>query len=262
MKRENYHLHTTISDGKLKPEELIKLAIKKNLDTICITDHYHLPPDFKEERNDFYSEKDYRTLRRLQVKYKNKINILVGVEFDWLKDHKEWTGKEASRKKYDYKLLSVHFLKSKGGYSFIDLSEEGFDETIKKEGGIKKVVEAYYGGLREGIKTGYFDAVAHFDIIKIWNKDKKYFSGKEKWYESQVRETLKLIKKKSMKMEINTAGWRKPCNEQYPSEWILKEALNRGIPILIGTDGHKKEEIDYKLDEAYNLLKSLNRASN
>jgi len=95
------------------------------------------------------------------------------------------------------------------------------------------------------------------DIIKMWNKDNKYFSGHENWYRSTVNNTLGLIKKKNMKMEINTAGWRKPCHEQYPAEWILKKAIKLGIPILIGTDGHTKEDIDYKLNEADKLLKKL-----
>jgi len=256
MKRENYHLHTTISDGKLKPEELIKLAIKKNLDTIGITDHYHLPRDFKEEKNDFYSEKDYKTLRRLQRKYKNKINVLVGVEFDWLPDHKSWIIKETKKRDYDCKFLSVHFVKVGGKYDAIDLFSDKFDESIK-DIGIKKLVEGYYSSLRDGIKTECFDVVAHMDLVKMWNKNHKYFSGNENWYTSSVKKTLNLIKKKNMKIEINTKGWKKDCHEQYPAEWILKKAIKLGIPILIGTDGHTKEDIDYKLGKARSLLKKL-----
>lgn len=35
----DFHLHTTASDGKLSPEELIQLAKTKDLDIIAITDH-------------------------------------------------------------------------------------------------------------------------------------------------------------------------------------------------------------------------------
>jgi len=253
---ENYHLHTTISDGKLKPEELIKLAIKKKFDVVGITDHYHFPPDFREEKNKFYSEQDYNELFRLKDKYKQKIKILVGVEFDWLSDYEKWFGKE-TKKKYDYRLLSMHFIKVGKNYVPLDLSEDFFKEIVKKSDGIKNVVESYYEDLRKGVETGYFDVVAHLDIIKIWNKDKKYFSGNETWYKEQVKDTLYSIKNKKMKIEINTAGWRKPCKEQYPSKWIIKEALKLKIPILIGTDAHRKEEIDKGLKRANNLLKKL-----
>ncbi|PIU75639.1 histidinol-phosphatase, partial [Candidatus Pacearchaeota archaeon CG06_land_8_20_14_3_00_35_12] len=47
------------------------------------------------------------------------------------------------------------------------------------------------------------------------------------------------------------------CNEQYPSKQIIKDALKLKIPILIGTDCHKKEDIDNRLNRANNLLKRL-----
>ena len=125
---------------------------------------------------------------------------------------------------------------------FRDYKEEGivdfFKDIIKKSSGIKKVIGSYYGDLRKGIKTGYFDVVAHFDIIKIWNKNKKYFSGNERWYKKEVIKTLKEVKKKKMKLEINTAGWRKPCKEQYPAEWIIKKAKKIIKPIIIKLKGN------------------------
>jgi len=37
--RADLHLHTTASDGRLEPEELVRLAVKVGLDVIAITDH-------------------------------------------------------------------------------------------------------------------------------------------------------------------------------------------------------------------------------
>ncbi len=39
MLRADLHLHTTASDGQLRPSELVKLARKHHLNTIAITDH-------------------------------------------------------------------------------------------------------------------------------------------------------------------------------------------------------------------------------
>ena len=36
----NSHIHSTGSDGKLTPKEIIELAIERRLDYICFTDHY------------------------------------------------------------------------------------------------------------------------------------------------------------------------------------------------------------------------------
>ncbi len=37
--KADLHIHTTCSDGKLSPEEVIKLAVSKKLKTVSITDH-------------------------------------------------------------------------------------------------------------------------------------------------------------------------------------------------------------------------------
>ncbi|MBT3397621.1 histidinol-phosphatase HisJ [archaeon] len=256
MVKANYHTHTTGSDGKLKPEELVKLAIRKKFDILGITDHYHFPPGFRDWGNDYYSTEHFRELKRLKKKYKGKIKILVGVEFDWLKDYKSWTKKEA-KKRFDYRLVSVHFVKIGKEYFPIDHSKESFEKMVKSSGGIKKLVKNYYSDLRSAIKSGWFDVVAHFDIIKVWNKNNKYFSGDEDWYMKEVRKTLKLISKKKMKLDLNASGWRRPCDEQYPSLWILREAKGLGIEILIGTDEHKAEHLEAGLARSELLLREI-----
>jgi len=37
--RIDLHIHTTASDGRLSPEEIVKLAMEKGLRAIAITDH-------------------------------------------------------------------------------------------------------------------------------------------------------------------------------------------------------------------------------
>src|SRR4030042_1313920 len=39
MMKADLHLHTTASDGRLAPKELVSLAVKVGLDVIAITDH-------------------------------------------------------------------------------------------------------------------------------------------------------------------------------------------------------------------------------
>ena len=250
--KANYHTHTTGSDGKLNPEDLIKVAIKKKFDILGITDHYHIPPGFRKPDNEdylYYSDEHYEELKRLKKKYSSKIKLLVGVEFDWLKDYKEWIKKEATKRKYDYRFISVHFLKIGKEYISLDYNEKQFQKMIKLSGGIKELVKNYYSSLRDAIKNGCFDVVGHLDIIKIWNEDKKYFSGQEGWYKREIQKTLKLIKKENMKIDLNTAGWRKPCAEIYPNLDILNEAKKMKIPLLIGTDAHRPNELEAGLKE-------------
>jgi len=254
MKKVNYHTHTTGSDGKLKPKDWIKIAIKKKFDVLGITDHYHFPAGFRDWGNDYYSDEHYKELNKLKKRYEDKIKILVNVEFDWLKDYKKWIKQEAGKRKYDLRFISVHFVDDGGKGTPIDYNEKSFKDLIKYHKGIKNLVKFYYGELRKAIKTDCFDVVGHLDIIKLWNKEKKYFSGKEDWYKKEIQKTLKLIKKKNMKIDLNTSGLRKPCAEQYPSKEILEEAKKMKISFLVGTDAHNTVELEAGLKEIKNLF--------
>ena len=253
MKKVNYHTHTTGSDGHVKPEDWIKLAIKKKFDILGITDHYYFPKGFRDRENEFYSDKHYEELKNLKEKYKNKIKILINVEFDWLKDYGEWIKEEATKRRYDLRFISVHYIKAKKNYIPLDWKEEGFREMIESFGSVKKLVKWYYLELRKAIRLNCFDVVSHLDIIKIWNKDKKYFSEEKRWYKKEIFKTLKLIKRKNMKIDLNSSGLRKPCAEQYPSKEILDEAKKMQISLLVGTDAHKIVELEAGLKEIKNL---------
>lgn len=54
LSKADLHIHTTCSDGRLSPEEVIKLAFEKKLKSVAITDHdtfeaYNLAKPFAEE---------------------------------------------------------------------------------------------------------------------------------------------------------------------------------------------------------------------
>ncbi len=56
-------------------------------------------------------------------------------------------------------------------------------------------------------------------------------------------------------LEVSTRGiYKKICNETYPSPWILKQALEREIPITISSDAHHIREINSNFDLASSIL--------
>lgn len=79
---QNLHNHTTFSDGKYSPEDVVKTAIKAKLAMIGICDHYKTrklkgncvtPENISE-----YLE----SLRALHEKYSRQIRVLAGIEID------------------------------------------------------------------------------------------------------------------------------------------------------------------------------------
>jgi histidinol-phosphatase (PHP family) len=257
IEKTSYHTHTTISDGKLSPEELIKLSIKMGFKVLAITDHYMRTDDVARSGwgMDLYSDEDFENLVKLKKKYSGKIKILIGVEFDWLPTKKKWLLGETRRRGYDIKILSYHLMPINGRYYCVNAEEKDFKEVLDLfEGNVKKLIMFYYEGLRDGIKTGWFDVVGHMDIIKSFNKDSKYFSENEDWYRKEILETLVLVKKFNLKLDVNIKGRKLPVGEQFPSKWIIKEAKKMGIELLIGTDAHRSKELDYNLNDIEDLI--------
>ena len=83
--RANYHTHTTWCDGHDTPEAVVLAAIDKGFDTIGFSSHAMLP----ENVLDWVLTPDKavryaKEIRGLAEKYSGRIDVLCGVEADYI----------------------------------------------------------------------------------------------------------------------------------------------------------------------------------
>jgi len=249
------HNHSTGSDGKLSPEELVKKAIELGWGHVYFTDHYPNPRSILKEKaveyhdENFFNENYLKEIKKLKKEYKDKIEVCFGVEFGWLDGYKEWFEKEIKKHDFDYIIGSIHdiFDKNKKPHAM----ENGKGNWLKSSenfGGIKKYVQECYKQTKNLVNSGLFDSLGHLDYIKVYNENQDLFSEDSDWYKKEVLEILDLIKKNKMALEINHGGIRK-CKTTFPSLWILKQAKKRNIPITLGIDAHWPGHFDNKIME-------------
>lgn len=185
---------------------------------------------------------EYETeFAELRDRYADRITLLLGYELDWL------PGKMDERvlsRKVDYRIGSVHFLKEWG----FD-NPEFIGEYAKRN--LEAVWQDYFAAMREMAASGLFDIAGHFDLIKVFG----HFKGREP--DDVVYGALEAVKKSGMALEINTAGWRKPIGEQYPSRAIIQAAFELKIPVTFGSDAHDICHVAQDLDRAYELARSI-----
>ena len=97
------HTHSTYSDGKASPEEVILAAIQKGLSEIGLSDHSYTFFDesycMKKDRIASYKAE----LAALKKKYAGQISVLCGVEQD--------AYSLESTAGFDYAIGSAHYLK-------------------------------------------------------------------------------------------------------------------------------------------------------
>ena len=124
MKRQDLHTHTTYSDGKNTPEEMILAAAYEGLDTIGISDHSYTSIDesycIKKEKIAEYAAE----ISALKEKYKGKIEVLCGIEQDYFSDE--------PTDMFDYAIGSVHYIKAGGEYIPVDESAEILKKAADK----------------------------------------------------------------------------------------------------------------------------------
>ena len=236
------HNHTTLcnhAEGSI--EKYIEKAIQMGVKAFGYSDH--APMDFDPKyRMSFEQMKRYESdILELKEKYKDKIEILLGYEVDYLKGHMDERVLNAD---VDYLIGSVHFI-----------DDWGFDnpEFIGRyeHEDIDSIWEKYFHAIEEMAQSRHFDIVGHLDLIKVF----KYMPNKN--INQIAKNALRAIKEADMTLEINVAGLRKPISEPYPSPSLLKQAYEMGIPICFGSDAHKPEQIGLFSQKVIDMAKSV-----
>ncbi|MCI0500358.1 MAG: histidinol-phosphatase [Epsilonproteobacteria bacterium] len=242
--RIDLHNHTYLCNhahGEM--EEYILKAIDLGIDVFGFSEHAPMK-NFEDgyrlvlEKQDFYQN----TVLELKEKYKNKIEILLGYEVDYIEG--DYILDDILKAPVDYLIGSVHYL-DKWGFD----NPEFIGEYEKRE--IDTIWEEYFKAMQGMARSGHFDIVGHFDLMKVFN-----FLPKKNMKELCF-EALKEIKKADMVIELNSSGLRKDVKEQYPSQEILQMAYELKIPITFGSDAHMVEQVGLYYENLINLAKKI-----
>ena len=140
MRYSNLHTHTSFSDGLHTIEENIISAIEKNMVSIGISDHSYTDFDLRYCMRPVNIPAYIREVRRVQEKYKDQIEVYLGLEYDGYT-------KLENRELYDYMLGDCHYIKIGNEYFSVDHAKDEQWATIEK----------YFGGDAIAYSKAYFD---------------------------------------------------------------------------------------------------------
>jgi histidinol-phosphatase (PHP family) len=203
-------------------------ARERGLTDIAFTDHdrFHEGVDFDE----------IDSLRAANP----EVKIRAGLELDndpvqsiasrrWIEKH--WD-------RLDFVLGSVHFLERAD--QMFDTVPTGAEQFAGRD--IDEVYADYFRRIREMAATGLIDCLAHLDLIKI------HGHRPNAHIEDLVAETLDFIAARGLAIELSTAGWRKPVNELYPSDEIIRLVQAKGISFTTASDAHSHVQLAENYD--------------
>ena len=223
----SYHMHPQGHRVQRYTQALLQpwadSARRAGLKDIALTDHdrYHTGIEFEE-------------IDRLRERNPD-LRIRAGIELDNDPVHsaagRKWV--EQHWDKLDFVLGSVHFLHRAD--QMFDSVPEGAAQFDGRD--IDAIYADYFRRIRELVGTGLVDCLAHLDLVKIHGHRSKADIA------SLVDETLELIRRRNLAIELSTAGWRKPVNELYPSDPIIELATGKGIPFTTASDAHSHVQL-------------------
>lgn len=240
--RANYHTHTTWCDGSSTPREIVEQALKLGFDHLGFSGHMDadIHMDYCEYAKDIW---------KLKEEYKDRIEILCGVELDNLYD-------ASCAKQADYIIGSTHFLDVK--------YERPLSIDDKPEDVILLLNEFYHGDIIYMCKEYYkleaqicdkfpCSFIGHFDLITKFNSVLHLVDEDSSAYLEPAYEAMEYLVKKGIPFEINTRQAYR--GKLFPGKTILKRLHELGGEIVISSDAHHFSELDNGFEYAKQIAK-------
>lgn len=244
----DYHTHTKLCKHAVgEMEDYIESAIERGFSEIGVSCHNPMPDGYDLEHRMTMGEFNqiYKPgVRNLQEKYSGKITIKFGVEADYYPGTESYVKDFIADHNFDYVIGSVHYLGAWPGTELMPAPI--FDRVV-----VNSRYEEYFERVRQLAASGICDIVAHFDLVK---KNGIRPGNNTNGVDDAMHRALRAIKENNLCMEINTSGLRKRVAEVYPAEYILELAAEYEIPLVIGSDAHKPQDVGADFEFAYSLI--------
>ncbi len=246
----NFHTHSTYCDGDNTLEEIVLSAIEKGFSAIGFSGHGYTYFDLTycmKDTDGYIAE-----INALKEKYRNKIQIYLGVEEDSRSPVK-------NREDFDYIIGSSHCTQKNSKLYAIDHSPELFEKCLEVwRGDTLAFAEEYYGSFCDYILKRKPDIIGHFDLITKFDENENTAFLENEEYKKLARKYIEIAAQSGCIFEVNTGGisrnWRKT---PYPSEDLLYTLKKCGGRVLLSSDSHNKETLDFGFADATNLLREI-----
>lgn len=245
----NFHTHSTFSDGKDEPEEIIKYAIECGFDALGFSDHAFMDHDRRycmKDTNGYIAE-----IQRLKEKYANKIQIYLGTEED--------VSHLANRKDFEYIISSLHFIYFQGKYYPLDSNYEYYTTCLNLfDGNEIALADAYYNTFVECLIKRKPNIIGHFDLVTKFDElhQDRFLHNEKYWLlaENYLKKALSIGSIFEVNTGLITRGFRSsPC----PHERLLKIIAKEGGKVTLSSDAHEAKHLSSGFVQAKQILREV-----
>lgn len=254
----DYHVHTAFSDDSdYALEDVVKDAIRKNIEEVCFTDHvdYGVKPDWGQPYTRFWHDKPVLNVNypefekeylRVKSLYNDQITLKMGFEFGVQMHTIDAFNALFKRYPLDFVILSIHQVED----------QEFWTQDFQKNRTQKEYNERYYEELYNVVCAfKNYSVVGHLDLIRRYDEAGVYPFEKLK---PIIQKILTQVIQDGKGIEVNTSSFRYGLDDLMPSTAILELYRDCGGTLLtLGSDSHKEEHLGAYITLVKKKLKAL-----
>lgn len=286
LKPFSYHVHSQFCDGRSTAEEMVLAAIARGFDSIGFSSHGHVRTGRSDDialrcdGNILYTDSEKNKIKlygyssrgcdelfgmkkenienyraevlRLEEKYKDKINIFLGIEQD------SFAGLEHIPAGAHYVIGSVHYVEKDGAYISVDFSSDILRQGVRDlfDGDFLAYAEAYYKEVERVYEKTLCDIVGHIDLLTKFNEIDPLIDIEHPRYKNAALSAAESLARRGLIFEINAGAISRGLRTApYPSEEILRVIRESGGKITYSSDCHRADFIDCAFEDAVALAK-------
>jgi len=140
----------------------------------------------------------------------------------------------------------------------LDMSEEVFAAHLKDRG-LETLLRDYFEYLHRAIDWEEGQVLSHIELIRKFDRidssgKSTYFGDAEDHYSRECRRVIEHAADKGMAVEMNTAGCDCLLGRPYISQGLLNFCAKAKVPVVVGSDAHRPEQIGRHFDLAEQML--------
>ncbi len=261
--RYNFHSHTQFCDGRAPMHLMAEEACRQGFlhwgfsphSPINVVSSCNMP---QESVTQYLEE-----VKRLRDIYGDSMHLYASMEIDYISP--SWGPSSDLFQSYplDYRIGSVHFVPTRDGeWIDCDGNFERFSNNMRTKfaDDIRYVVETFFTQSIKMVELGGFDIIGHLD--KIAHNASRYSPGIENqsWYIALTKHLIDVISQSDIIAEVNTKALPE-YDRLFPSKPILQQLINLNIPIVVNSDAHYPDKVDYGRKEALEIIASIKNQS-
>ncbi|OIP05105.1 MAG: hypothetical protein AUJ96_11515 [Armatimonadetes bacterium CG2_30_66_41] len=224
---------------------MIRAAEAAGLDEYGVADHFVLTPDRQPIDWSMPLDRLEEYVTEVQAAAAQAAStVRLGIEVDFFPETVAEVVARLSPYPFDYLIGSVHYVDRFP----IDSSADDWRPLSAAE--VNEKHRLYWVRVAELARSGAFDFIGHLDL------GKKFACYPSVPPTAEIQTALQAIAEGGLAVELNTAGWDKPCAEAYPAFELLQRCQEAGVPVLMNDDSHSPRRIGGHYERGARLLRA------